>query len=146
MPDLEEISHHLRKLSEATPPHPRRGRVGVTEPGIDVGRVQTLLLVHRLRKQFLGFTAPDPPWEMMLALLAARLGGEICTLKALSDSCGTSPEATERWIRRMEKRGLAVRRDSAVPNAPALVDLTDRTAGRLSKYLEAALQISPWLA
>lgn len=145
LPDLEEISRHLRKVSDAMPANLRRGRGSFPEDGIDAHLVHCLLLVHRLRKQFLGFAAPDPPWEMMLALLAARLAGEICTLEVLSDGCGTSLEATERWVRKMERRGLALRQDGPAPGAPALVGLTDRAAKRLSNYLREALQISPWL-
>jgi DNA-binding transcriptional ArsR family regulator len=138
--DLREIGDALNQIAAH---HEERDRAIVYQVSISAPCVLTILYVRRLRTQFIG-DVPDPLWWMMLRILATRLDGGRLSLKELSEACGLSRRTTARWARRLEKAGF-VEFHAPTPKAEPLVDLTEQAASRIQHYLDAALQISPWL-
>jgi biotin operon repressor len=149
LPELRDLSRELREIAGAleilADLEAQRDRAIVYQVSISAPCVHTILFVRRLRTQFLGFEVPEPAWGMMLAILAVRLDGGRLSLDELSNASGMSRRTAERWVRRMEKEGFLQVHRQPEAGRKALVDLTEQAADLVKNYLDAALQISPWL-
>jgi hypothetical protein len=113
---------------------------------ITSGAVRALIAARRLRDDLVGPGIADPGWALLLEALAARLDGGRLGVTQLGNASELAPATMHRWIAKLTKRGLLVRRPDPARERAILIDLTDEAADRIRAYLTAALKFSPWVA
>jgi DNA-binding MarR family transcriptional regulator len=79
----------------------------------------------------------DPAWDMMLALLLARLERRPVSVSKLCLASGVPQTTALRWISALVARGLLERSADPGNGRRILVDLTDAAAARLLRLLPA---------
>ena len=149
LPNLEQLGGGLREIADVLQAHAAREMLRNHRPihqvSISAPCVHTILFIRRRRKDFLGIETGGAGWEILLTVLAARLDGRLLSPAELGDACGMSRHALGRRLQKLEEEKFLARIEPADPGSPARIDLTEAAANRLCSYLDAALQISPWL-
>lgn len=107
----------------------KTGPVNVTE-----GHIRSILKIRRGRCEIFGEGLfSDPAWDILLELLAARLGNRKLTLSELNE---VAPESVvARWIAALEERGLLVCELNQFRPDAFWVALSDDCAGRMVRFL-----------
>src|SRR5690349_14375867 len=137
-PEYEGLGREMKGIAEKSLREARCHGAIAYQVSISAPCVHSILFIRRMRKDFLGIPLADAAWEMILTILAARLDGTDLSPSELARRCDLSAQATVHLLRRLEREGLAVRREPEEPDGLVLVDLTDQAAARLCHYLDAA--------
>lgn len=108
------------------------GPVNITED-----RVRSILDVRRGRSGIFGEGLfSDPAWDILLELLAARLGNRKVTLSELNTIAPKSVLA--RWIAELEDRGLVTCELNRFRTDEFRVALSDNCTRRMIEFLSSA--------
>lgn len=83
----------------------------------------------------------EPAWEMLLALYVRETSGASSTAEELQPASATASSA-ERWLRYLEKEGLARRRYYPGYGRTFFVELSDRGRQALDRYLGAVGELN----
>lgn len=103
--------------------------------------VREALRERRLRTQY--FTLDllgEPVWDIMLILLAARLEGRRMSVPRLSIAANVSCKIALRLVDDLIERGLLTRTVDLSDDSLACIALTDESACRISRSLEAEVR------
>lgn len=83
----------------------------------------------------------EPAWEMLLALYVRETSGASSTAEELQPASATASSA-ERWLRYLEKEGLARRRYYPRDGRTVFVELSNRGRQALDRYLGAVGELN----
>jgi hypothetical protein len=104
--------------------------------------IEWILRVRRDRCAFFGANLfSDPAWDVLLELLAARLGGRRVAFADLSHIA--PPSTLARWIAALEERGHVVCKGPLEPDKMR-VALSSESAAKMMRFLSTAPQDRPW--
>lgn len=104
-------------------------------------QIKSILEVRRGRSQMFGEGLfSDPAWDILLELLAARLGERKLTLSDLRE---IAPESVlARWVEELEERRLVNCDVNPFLPEQFWIRLSDMCAGRLIQFLTRARHLS----
>lgn len=103
------------------------------------GRVRTLIRARRLRARFLdGTLFADPAWDMLLDLLAARLGGHRVSVSSLCIAAEVPPTTALRWIGVLCEQGVVRREADPSDGRRVFIALSDDVAAALTQWFKEA--------
>lgn len=104
--------------------------------GLSEAQVRWILKVRRDRARVFGASLfSDPAWDILLELLAARLGGRDIEL---ADLAYIAPSSTlARWVAALEERGLVRCKGPMRPDRMQ-VALTGESAALMTSFLSGA--------
>lgn len=112
------------------------GPVNVTED-----QIRSILKVRRGRSEIFGEGLfSDPAWDILLELLAARLGNRKMTLVELEQVAPRSVLA--RWVAELEERRLVICELNRFRPDEFSVSLSDGCAHRLLQFLSSARHLA----
>lgn len=100
--------------------------------------LRELLRVRRMRDQFLPSDLfADPAWDMLLDLMAARLGGERVSVSSLCIAAAVPPTTALRWIRLLTDRGILIREADPADGRRIFIGLSDDAAEAILRWYGA---------
>lgn len=127
---------------------PVRGLVGRSERvEIPPSLLRVATRIHALREARFSHFDDDlfgePAWDILLALYIAQgRGFSMKTTEVCAES--KSPQTTAlRWLEHLERSGLVVRRQNPHRMNSSLVEITEKAALELNRYLAKASAIFP---
>lgn len=103
--------------------------------------LSAIVRIRRERAEYFGKNLfSDPAWDILLELLAARLGGRRA---ALPDLENIAPASTvHRWVVALEERGLVIR-ETNPPHADQIyIDLTAHCMKIMTTFLRRVNETS----
>lgn len=110
---------------------------GETE-SLEAIQLREMLRIRRMRDQFLpGDLFADPAWDMLLDLMAARLGGERVSVSSLCIASAVPPTTALRWIRQLTERGILERQADPADGRRIFIALSDEAAESISLWFAA---------
>jgi hypothetical protein len=118
------------------------GDVGADEK-IEAGQIRTIIRGRRLRDHF--FNAElfaDPAWDMLLDLMAARLENQKVAVSSLCIAAAVPPTTALRWIKSLCDQGIFVRVADPGDGRRVFIELAEKSATAMEKYLKAAQRVS----
>lgn len=117
------------------------------EPGkTDPGFVRAMIRGRRLRDQyFRSELFPDPAWDMLLDLYAARLEGNRVAVSSLCIAAAVPATTALRWIKALTDHGLLVRAADPQDGRRVYIELSADAARAMGAYLDMAQRVSPTL-
>jgi hypothetical protein len=104
--------------------------------------VRGMIRLRRLRDQY--FPADmfaDPAWDILLDLLAAKLERRMVAVSSLCIAASVPATTALRWIRTMTEHGLLDRKADPMDGRRVFIELSDSTAGAMTKYMVAAKKV-----
>lgn len=111
------------------------GPVSLTED-----QIQSILEVRRQRSAILGDGLfSDPAWDILLELLAARLGKRKLTLSDLENIA--PPSVVARWVATLQERALVVCETNAFRPDQFGIELSEECSHRLMRFFKTARHI-----
>ena len=146
--EVGRIANILANLSEEAVTGDPAPTARTDEKGAEItaGQVRAIIRARRLREQY--FHADlfaDPAWDMLLDLMAARLGKQRVAVSSLCIAAAMPPTTALRWIKTLCEQGLFVRSADPEDGRRVYIELSDAAAAGLHAYLAAAQRISPLL-
>jgi hypothetical protein len=127
-PHVDQERRHQKMTDENT--------VGLTE-----GQIKSILDVRRRRAGIFGEGLfSDPAWDILLELLAARLGNRKVTLADLKEVAPKSVLA--RWIAELEERQLVICDVNPFRPDQFWLRLSDACTNRMIQFLTSARHLS----
>jgi hypothetical protein len=101
--------------------------------------VRKLVKARRLRDQFFGAGLfEDPAWDMLLDLYAAKLENSEVSVSSLCIAAAVAPTTALRWIGRLTDAGFLERHADPFDRRRAYLELSDRAADAMRRYVAAA--------
>ena len=132
---LSDLTAELRRLAELIE---EAKEAKAPKPPITAQWVQALIRTRRLRDQLLGEGLfPDPAWDMLLDLYVARLEQRRVAVSSLCLAAAVPATTALRWIRILEDRDMIVRTADAADGRRIFVEISDDTAAKMTKVLQA---------
>lgn len=108
-----------------------------TQVGLTEDQVKSILDIRRERSAIFGEGLfSDPAWDILLELLAARLGRRKTTLSSLNRIAPKS--VIGRWVALLEERGLIACDCNPLRPHQFCIRLNDECADRVIRFLSAA--------
>jgi hypothetical protein len=108
-----------------------------TMGGLMEDQIKSILDIRRQRSAIFGEGLfSDPAWDILLELLAARLGSRKTTLSSLERIAPKS--VIGRWIAVLEERGLVACDFNPLRSHQFCIQLNDDCADRVIRFLSAA--------
>lgn len=135
--ELRRVNRALALMAVAGAPRAR--------PQINPETVRAINAARRLREQCFEPAVAEAGWALLLEAYAARLDGRAVTMTGLGEPAGIARSTAHRWAGQLIDRGLLVRLQDGGDDRTIPVALADDAAERVRLYLEAALELSPWL-
>ncbi|HST35177.1 MAG TPA: winged helix DNA-binding protein [Allosphingosinicella sp.] len=134
---LKSISEELEDLADLV--GEREGPSLPLEAPIDPEAVRRILRVRRLRDQFFtGNIFPDPAWDILLDLFAARMEGKQVSISSACAAASVPPTTALRWVERLEKMGLAERAGDPKDGRRIYIALSDTAASKMKGFFARA--------
>jgi hypothetical protein len=106
--------------------------------GFAAEHLASIIDIRRARSDAFGADLfSDPAWDILLLLLAARLGGKTATFADLAD---VGPRSTvARWLLALEKKDLITCASDHLAQANCRFELTDDGAAKMMTILRRSL-------
>jgi DNA-binding MarR family transcriptional regulator len=113
------------------------GPVQIAE--VPPAEIRKLVKARRLRDQFFGAGLfEDPAWDMLLDLYAAKLENSEVSVSSLCIASAVAPTTALRWIGRLTDAGFLERHADPFDRRRAYLELSDRAADAMRRYVAAA--------
>ena len=147
--EVDRIARTLADLA-GTPPPPLRGvgdapvsytpKVAPAAPlPITEGDVRGVIKLRRMRDRFFPSDLfADPAWDMLLDLLASRLGRYRVAVSSLCIASAVPPTTALRWIKTMTDSGIFVRVADPDDGRRIFLELSESAADAMTRYMMAA--------
>jgi len=118
------------------------GEMGAGER-IEAGQIRAVIRARRLRDHFFHPELfADPAWDMLLDLTAARLEKQRVAVSSLCIAAAVPPTTALRWIKALCDQGIFVRVADPEDGRRVFIELSDKSAAAMEKYLKAAQRVS----
>jgi len=101
-------------------------------------QLREMLRIRRMRDHFLPSDLfADPAWDMLLDLMAARLGKERVSVSSLCIAAAVPPTTALRWIRLLTERGILIREADPADGRRIFIALSDAAAEAITRWYGA---------
>jgi hypothetical protein len=139
----ERLRDEVGLIARRLPPSVQEGAEPMVEGSVaDARLVQAMLRLRRLRGQhFVPSLFADPAWDILLDLMAARLGRRSVSASSLCIAAAVPATTALRWIAHMTKQELLVRRPDPRDGRRVFIALSEQAARVMHDYLTAARRI-----
>ena len=110
---------------------------------IESGQIRAIIRARRLRDHFFcSELFADPAWDMLLDLTAARLEKQRVAVSSLCIAAAVPPTTALRWIKALCDQGIFVRIADPEDGRRVFIELAEKSAQAMEKYLKAAQRVS----
>jgi hypothetical protein len=139
----QRLSEEVGLIARRLPPSVPEGAEPMVEgSAADARLVQAMLRLRRLRGQhFVASLFADPAWDILLDLMAARLGRHSVSASSLCIAAAVPATTALRWIAHMTEQGLLIRRPDPRDGRRVFIALSEQAAAVMHEYLAAARRI-----
>jgi DNA-binding MarR family transcriptional regulator len=125
---IEQIAQSLAGLAS--------GAGGTEAPRVTAAQVHALIEARRLRDSLLGpGLFREPAWDMMLALLAARIEGRVLSVPEACTASAAPRSTALRWLQELIARGLVERTKDPANKRRVIVVLSDDATMKMHECL-----------
>lgn len=147
-PQIVSVTAHPRDLGAADPARVAEAAEQdevdqlpklVTDPESFARQIDEFVRLRSLRSQLFGENLfYDPVWNMLLDLMIARLRGRQISVTSLCIASGVPETTALRLIGDLTRRAVLVRKDDASDGRRVFIELTNRHANAVARWLLAA--------
>lgn len=137
---IEELRRDAERMAAAIAELAGRGHEEKPHRMVDAARIRAHIKARRLRDKF--FPAdlfPDPAWDMLLDLAAARLEGQQVSVSSLCIAANVPTTTGLRWIKTMIDRGMFERHADPQDARRAFIMMTPPTTEAMTACLDVFL-------
>jgi DNA-binding MarR family transcriptional regulator len=104
-------------------------------PSVSAERIRWIIRTRRVRARHFGEELfSDPAWDMLLDLLHAELRQLRVSTSSLCIAAAVPSTTALRWIKKMERDGLLVRKPDSCDGRRVFVELTPQASLALRRY------------
>jgi DNA-binding MarR family transcriptional regulator len=137
--EVGRIAETLARLSAGPSPAPTSTSVAadqtVEAPPVALDTVRKVIRARRLRSRFFHEELfADPAWDMLLDLLQAEISPLRVPVSSLCIAAAVPPTTALRWLKKMVRDGLFLRRDDPHDGRRVFVELAPQTSEALRRY------------
>lgn len=145
-PDLGEegrrLARALKKISSRKSPNQPLNSETLDRSRLLANTIRLMIAARRARGKYLpNDLFADPVWDMLLELLEAEILPRQVSISFLCRAAAVPETTALRWLKKMEERGLVVRRSDPHDLRRVFIELAPGTSQALRRYF--AEQMTP---